>query len=432
MKNFHALLSVRIIPLMAVFIVAPASWADWPCLLGPQMNGVSEDTGLLQSWPENGPPEVWRVSVGEAWSGIAIADDRLYTMASSDEVEYSICFDAHTGDEIWRTASEGFYTKPKNGNGPRSTPLLSDGKVYTTGGEGYLMCCDAQTGEKIWGVDMRSEFGSGEPTRRPSWGYAASPLLAGSSIIGIPGGMADDADHKSNQAVVAFDKDTGETLWSNLSDKASYSTPRLVEIGGMRQVVCFLYGAVVGLDSKNGDELWRFPWETQWGINCVTPLSRDGTVFVSAAYGKGSVLLQISNQGGVFTAEELWGSRHFQNWFSTSILHDGYLYGVHKDDELKCVDYRTGEEKWSEEDWDRGQLLYADSRIIFVGEQGRCALLEPDSNKCVKISEFQPLEEQIWNVPALSGGRLFIRSARTMVCFDLNDRNSQSKDAGSP
>jgi len=395
---------VRIAAVALLFPLAAAA-ADWPQWRGPRQDGVSTETGLLTDWPENGPPELWRVPLGAGYSSVSVVRDRAYTMFADDQGEFIVALDANAGKTLWKVRS-GELFENSYGDGPRATPTVQDGKVYTLGATGSLLCLDAATGERVWGLNILEKLGG----ENLDYGLAASPVVIGKMLLVVGG--------KDGKSLAALDKTTGEVLWTSLRDLGGYSTPIPVEVDGMKQIVVLMGQAVVGVSPDDGTELWRHPWKTTMDANVATPIFHDGRLFISTGYGTGCGMFKLSADGGKPTAELLWANKNMKNYFSTSVLVDGYLYGFNNT-RLVCMDFETGEAKWNKSGFNRGSVLCADGKLIIFGERGTLAIAEAIPAEYKELASAEILDGRTWVVPTLADGRLFVRGEKELVCLKL-------------
>ncbi len=228
---------------------------DWPQWRGPNRDGISNETGLLKSWPSGGPKVLWRAPSGEGYSGIVIAKGRGYTMYGHGDNELIICFDPSNGKELWRFKSDAIFENDM-GNGPRSTPVVEGDLVFALSGNGKLHALNTKDGEAVWSHDLRAEFGG----RAPNWGIATTPLIEGALLIVDVGG-------KSGHSVMAFDKTSGKVVWKSESDIPGYSAPIAITVNGVRQVLVFTGSGLVSLAPTDGKLFWRYDWETTYDVN---------------------------------------------------------------------------------------------------------------------------------------------------------------------
>lgn len=400
----------RILALLA--LAALSTWAaaaDWPQFRGPGRDGVSAEKGLAASWPADGPKELWRVELGDGYSAPVIAAGRVYTMFSRGDDEFIACFDAADGSELWRVRADATW-KDRFANGPRSTPTVDGETVYALGSRGKLLALAAADGALRWSRDLPREFGA----KAPKWGVSTSPLVEGKALLVDVGG-------NEGASIVAFDKASGKELWRAGSDGAGYSAPVAFEAGGVRQVVFFTATSVTALRPSDGTLLWEVPWATSWDVNAATPIFiPPDKLFVSSGYDVGAAVYRIkSGADGEVSVEELWKNREMKNKFSSSVLHDGYIYGF-DEKTLKCIGATDGETRWQARGLGHGSLLYADGKLIVLGDEGTLALVEATPEEYREKSRAQVVEGRTWTMPALSGGRLYVRNLKELVAFDVS------------
>jgi outer membrane protein assembly factor BamB len=380
---------------------------EWPQWLGPNRDGISRETGLLKSWPETGPKVLWRIPLGEGYSGISVSQRRVYTLCSTGDDEFVVCFDAANGKQTWRVRTDSTF-KDTNGNGPRSTPTIHGEMVYALGARGQLYALNAKNGKTNWRHDLKKEFNSSGPS---DGGYSTSPLVEGDMLLVETGG--------NGSAFVAFDKKTGAVIWKAESDSAAFASPVAITVEGRRQIIFFSAEGAVAVSPQNGQVFWRLPWKTSYNVNATTPLFiAPDKVFISSGYDVGAALLKIKTPGETATVEEIWKSKDMQNIFATSILRENYLYGFDKAT-LKCIDVNSGEEKWKQRGFGVGSLIYADGHLIVLGDKGKLALVEATPVEYRERGSVDLLDGRCITVPALAGGKLFVRNTKELVCVDL-------------
>lgn len=387
----------------------PAALADdWPMYRGPGAAAISPETGLLEAWPAGGPRELWRVPLGEGYSGLAVADGRIYTLFADAQDELVVALDAASGRELWRYRLDAKYFDGQ-GNGPRSTPTVDGGTVYVHGARAKLAALDAASGRQLWVQDLKKAFGA----RPPQWGVAASPRVVGELLL-------IDAGGRDGASVVALDKRSGVVRWTAGTDRAGYSTPLVVEVGGRRLAVLFTGTKVVLLDPAAGEVLWSQKWETSYDVNAAAPVwVPPNRFFVSSGYGVGAALYEISVRGERVSAKEVWRSRGMKNQFSSSLYHDGYIYGFDQSI-LKCLDAATGEERWKARGFGHGSLLYADGHLYVLSDRGKLALIEATPEEYREVASFEPLSGKCWTMPSLASGRLYVRNEKEVAAYAVS------------
>ena len=417
MKNLTGLI---IIGLLLYGGVSVAGASDWPQWRGPDRNGISHETGILKEWSDGVPQVLWRVSLGEGFSGISVADGRVYTMFSEGEDEFVICLDASNGEEIWRFRSDSTYYESEGGNGPRATPTIDGEFLFTVSAQRKFYALNSANGEKIWSYDLIRDFNS----YMPRWGFSSSPLVEGNMLLVEVGGS-------NGKFIVAFDKTNGDVLWSSHTDKLGYASPIAVTIGGVRQLIVFAGLRLLSVSTDNGELFWSYPWRTgRFDVHAATPIFiAPDKIFISSAYGKGAAVVQVkvmdspeSGSGIKMEVEEIWRSERVQNRLATSVLHGNHLYGFHKTI-LKCIDANTGSEKWKARGFGEGTLILAEDHLIILGDRGKLGLVEATPAAFNEVASAEVLSGLCWTVPTLANGRLYARNEKEIVCLDMTGQN---------
>lgn len=388
---------------------------EWPQFLGPARNGISAETGLLTEWPDGGPKVAWRVPGGIGMSGIAISRGRLVTLVQRDGKQWAVSLNAATGEQHWQTPLAPAY-KNGMGNGPRATPAIAGDQVFVFTGEGILAALNFADGASLWSHDVVTEL-NGEVAE---YGMASSPLVIGSNVIvtaGAPGA-----------AVVAYDIKTGKRAWKSGDDPAGYSSPALLNVGGRQQLVVYTGAAAIGLVPESGTPLWRYPYETNFNCNIVTPLAVGNRIFISSGENHGCVMLSLKPQGGKFAVEEAWSSQGSQsvlrNEWQTSILSDGYLYGFDNVGaagpvtHLTCVNAETGKRVWQKLRFGKGNMIAADGKLFIATMNGELVVVRISSQEFQEIGRTQVIDATR-QAPALANGMLFLRDNAEIVSLDI-------------
>ena len=395
---------------LAAHGAAGLSAADWPQFRGIHRDGISAETGLLKSWPEKGPKEVWRRPIGEGFSGMSIVGGRLYTMYAGDHegapTEFAAALDPATGKEIWRTPVGKKYDN-EFGNGPRATPTVQGETVYVLGSVGTVMALSAKDGATLWKLELTEAMG----TKVPFFGYSGS-LLVDNGTVFVEGGGPE------GKAFSGLDAKTGKVLW-NYGDgakEAGYDSPLIVDINGKRQYVHFMGDKVFAVDGS-GKQLWSNPWpdiETH-AMPIFVPPDR---IFGSGVEGVGSALLQISNGPDGATVKELWKNPTFRTHFNAGVLHNGHVFGF-DNATFKCISIKDGAQAWSKRGLGKGSLILADGRLVVLSDDGRLLLVEANASSYVEKGSVQALTGRCWTPPALAGGRVYVRNHKEIVAYDL-------------
>lgn len=409
-RRFLATLAVAAVCLSARPAAADAEDGDWPRFRGPGGDGRSSETGWSKSWPDDGPATLWQAPLGGGFSGVTAAGGRVFTLYSRGGRELAAGFDAETGEALW-TADLDHERKDRFGDGPRSTPPVDDGVLYAVSAQGKLHALDAASGERLWSHDLQVEFGA----RVPAFGVSASPIVEGELLMFNVGG-------KRGHAIMAFDKTSGEVVWSAESDLPGYASPVTFTTGGVRQTVFFTGSSLISVDPSSGAKLWKHPWKTAYDINAASPLFiAPDKLFVSSGHDTGAALLRVvggGSAGGTASATVLWKTRGMRNHFSSSVYVDGHIYGFDNKN-FKCIDAESGKDRWRKGSLGHGSLFYADGHLVVLSEDGRLVLVEATAKAYSEKASHQVADAKHWTVPTLSRGRLYVRNERDLYCLDL-------------
>jgi outer membrane protein assembly factor BamB len=430
---------------------------DMPAYRGIARDGVVIGPPLSQDWETSPPPELWpRQPVGGGYSSFAIVEPYMVTLEQRGENEAVVCYDTRTGRERWDHRYPARFFEAMGGPGPRATPTIDEGLVFSFGAFGDLFCLDLLTGTVRWHVNALQQFN----LPNAKWGMASSPLVhAGNVVVNIGG--------REGNGLAAYDIPTGSLQWysGGLSEpdvsltefrtgaaavpegkpsKPGYSSPMLATIEGMLQIINFDGTAVRGHDPETGRELWSFPFKAGDNISVAQPIVfEDGRVFISSSYDGGSAMLRVNEESGVrsqesgeghqesenqtlntenspWSVEQIWAHKTVMKCkFTSPVLHEGYLYGL---DEgiMVCVDPADGQRMWKRGRYGHGQILLTQGQILVLSEQGEAVLLDATPDEFREVTRMRVLsEEKTWNPPALVRGRLYVRNAHEMAAYDL-------------
>lgn len=407
----------RIAPLLVVVAsLSPVHAADWPQWLGPARDGSSPETVA----PWKGEVQVlWRQAVGEGHSSPIIADGRVFLHVRAQDEELVLALDAAGGKEIWRKAYPRPGFKSLFGNGPRATPAVVDGKLYTYGITGILTCWDAASGKQLWQVDALKQFGA----KNLFFGASCSPLVEGKSVlvnVGAP-----------KASIIAFDRDTGETVWKGLDDPASYASPIAIGSGPSRQIV-FLTGAnVVGVEPSQGALFWSFPLKDRLFESSTTPVLA-GDILLASSITFGSVGLKLAMKDDKPAATEAWKNPQLTSYFTTPIaVGKDHLYlvtgtppGFGKrmaQADLHCVEVATGKVAWKQPQVGRyhaGLLRTGDDKLLMLEDTGNLVLVDPNPKEYRELARAKVCGNT-WAHPALADGRLYLRDDKELICLKV-------------
>ena len=380
----------------------------WTDFRGPERDGEYREVPVLVDWPTSGLMPLWKQPVGGGYASFVVARGRAFTIEQRGAQEVVAAYDVPTGRQLWTNSWAAEFRESMGGDGPRATPTWSDGKVYALGATGEFRALDEASGKVIWRTNILSD----SDARNLDWGMAAAPLVVDDTVIVLPGGP-------DGRSIVGYDRATGKRTWSALDDKQAYCSPMLVTLNGVRQLLVVSATRMMGLVPSNGKVLWEYPFPTYNGINAAQPLViGDNRVFVSASYGAGSAMVELSGGGDHFSVREVWRNNRMKNRFSGSVLRDGVIYGL---DEgiLAAIDAETGDLKWKGGRYGYGQVVLAGDNLIVLTEDGDLALVRANPDRHQEITRFPVLEGKTWNVPAIAGGVLLVRNLAEMAAFDL-------------
>jgi outer membrane protein assembly factor BamB len=391
-------------------IPAPAVAAApyWTDFRGPKRDGQYREGPIRTLWPADGLKPIWKQPVGGGYASFAIAGGRAFTIEQRGPQEVVAAYDVATGRELWTNAWTAIFRESMGGEGPRATPTWADGRVYALGGQGEFRCLDDAGGKLVWRTNILDDAAA----TNLQWGMAAAPLIVDDTVVVLPGGP-------NGRSVVAYDRRTGKRAWSALDDRQAYSSPMLATVAGTRQIVVFSATRVMGLTPDSGSVLWEYPWKTDYDVNASQPLViGDNRVFVSSGYGAGAAVVEIAHAAGGFSVREVWRNIRMKNQFTSSVLHDGFIYGL-DESILACLDAATGEVKWKGGRYGYGQVLLAGGHLIVLTEEGDLALVRAAPDRHQELGRFPAVEGKSWNHPAMSGGYLLVRNINEMAAFDL-------------
>jgi outer membrane protein assembly factor BamB len=400
-----------------IFILPLEIWAgDWPQFLGPTRNGVYDGTDVTEEWTEKGPSVVWQKAVGHGFSGPAVAGGKLILCQRTGDLETVDCLDARTGASVWHFAYPTSYQDEFGfDDGPRATPSIVGERVYTFGAQGVLNCLELATGKKVWSVDVQKDFSA----PNGFFGLACSPLVEGNAVLlNIGGGQG--------AGIVAFDKSNGKVLWKASNDEASYSSPVAATIDGKRYVLFLTRNGLVATDPITGSVQFEYDWHSRnrMSVNAATPLLFGDTIFLSACYGTGAVLLRCHEN----RLEKVWsGDDLLSNHYATSVELNGFLYGIHgradpgysPRPKLRCVNLSTRKVAWETDSIGAATIIRAGNRLWILTEKGYLALVIAAQDNFQLKGRTPVLSSTVRAFPALANGLLYARSQEQLVCLDL-------------
>ena len=397
-KDLATLLLACGLPLL---LLARGQAGDWPQILGAERNGKASGEKLSATWPAGGPQKLWTHKLGSGYAGPTVVGERVivfHRLADSEIVE---ALDATSGRPVWKATFEANYRGGVNADtGPRCVPLIADGNVYVFGSAGDLRCVSLAKGEKLWERPLLEEYKGDEGY----FGAGSTPILvAGKLLVNVGGRGA---------GIVALDPATGKTAWKATDEGASYSSPTAVKVNGKDQALFITRYNCVLADPAGGAPKVLFPFGMRGPtVNAATPLVFGGKLFVTSSYGVGARFSSLNS-----AARSLWANDDtLSSQYSTPVEHNGFLYGTHgREDvgvaELRCVEAATGKVRWTKAGYGVANLILADERLLIVGASGRLALARANPAKYEELASHELVRDVSRALPALSGGRLFVRT----------------------
>jgi outer membrane protein assembly factor BamB len=382
---------------------------EWSGFRGPNRDDVVHGAAINTDWTAAPPVELWRRPIGPGWSSFAVADLRLYTQEQRGDEEIVACYDATTGKPVWMHRDNVRFWESNGGAGPRATPTLSQGRVFTLGATGILNALDARTGAVAWTRNVSTDSG----VKVPEWGFAASPLVIDDVVVIAASG-----------ALAAYDVASGKPRWSRKSGGGSYSSPHLATIDGVRQILLLTGAGVSSVALSDGTLLWENAWA---GVPIVQPAQIAGgdllitTADAMGALGIRRIAVAHGAPTGGWRVEERWTSRGLKPYFNDYVVHEGHAYGF-DGSILSCIDLADGARKWKGGRYGNGQLiLLADQDVMLVlSEEGELALVRAAPDQFTELARFKVLDAKTWNHPVLVGDMLFVRNGEEMAAFRLS------------
>jgi outer membrane protein assembly factor BamB len=378
--------------------------ADWSGFRGPHRDDIVPGVQIKTDWASSPPVALWRRPVGPGWSSFAVRGGLIYTQEQRGPDEMVACYKLTSGEPVWAHRDPVRFWESNGGPGPRGTPTLSDGRVYTFGATGVLNALNASDGALVWSHNAASDTGM----KTPQWGFASSPLVVDDAVIAATAGQ-----------LVAYDRATGARRWVGPAHGVSYSSPQLTTIDGIRQVLLLSEAGLTSVALADGTLLWEHPWP---GYPIVQPaLTADGDVLISVSDSSGTRRLAVGHGAAGWSVQERWTSNGLKPYFNDFVIHDGYAFGF-DGSILACIDLKDGKRKWKGGRYGNGQLvLLSDQSLLLVlSEEGELALVRATPDQFTELARFPALDGKTWNHPVLAGDVLLVRNGQEMAAFRLS------------
>lgn len=386
---------------------------DYPGFRGVDRTGTVQAIDLARRWDE--PPRLlWRQPIGLGWSSFAVVGEYCVTQEQRGDYENVVCYELRTGREVWIHADLTSFNEVTSGKGPRATPTIVGGRVFSLGATGILNCLDGATGERLWFADILADNNA----KNTLFGMSGSPLVINNLVIVCPGGR--------NASLAAYDVDTGRRVWTGGDAGASYSSPQYASFVEFPQIISFNAEGLFGHALDSGAVLWSFHWVSNPAErnNVCQPVVIEGNpehpyqVFISSGYGQGCALLEIIHHGESFEVRERWRNLNLKTKFSSVVRRGRHVYGL-DDKILVCIDLATGNRCWKRGRYGYGQLVLANDLLVIQAETGEVVLVEASPERHRELAKFAALDHRTWNHPVVSGDILLVRNDREAACYQL-------------
>jgi len=392
---------------------ANSSETEWHQFRGPNRDNISAETGLLKSWPTDGPPLAWTArGLGSGYSSLSVAKGHIYTMGTEGQNEIVIALNEKDGSQLWSvTISQS--VRQSSGNGPRSTPTVDGDNVYALGAGGDLFSLDANSGKVNWKMNILQQFEGSNIT----WGITESVLIDGDKLICSPGGK--------QATMVALNKNSGDVIWKAAAPgnpRAGYSSPIIATVGNVRQYITFTSNSVIGVNATSGNVMWGNTSSANGTANASAPVFAKNHVFSSSGYGTGGTLVQLSSTGNSTAAKQVYHTDDMKNHHGGMLILGDYLYGSNDPGILTCIDLTTGKVAWKNRSVGKGSITFADGHIYLRSERGPVALVEAKPGSYLEKGRFnQPNRSNAssWSHPVIANGKLYLRDQDLLLCYDV-------------
>jgi len=432
LRHDQALAQVETSPAAPAIDLKTTTPDDFPQFLGPARSAWLPGPKLAREWKSQPPKLLWKKPIGAGWSAFAAVNGYAGTQEQRGESEWVACYEIATGNPVWGHSIIARHENPLGGIGPRATPTIHQGRVYTLGATGMLHCLDGGTGRVIWQEDLLARFGGGmtqaEFEGLVQWGYSGSPLIVDNLVV-VPGG-GKTAEAKN---LVAFQAETGKVVWEATcprplggTEQIAYASPALATVAGVRQILIVNEGTASGHDAATGQCLWSHEWpghsNTDASSSQAVAVGED-RVLLSKAYSGGAELLRLTPAADSkeLTLESVWKNpRVLQTKFTNLVIYQDHAYGL-SEGILECVSLADGQRRWKRTRgrYGNGQILGVGDLLLVISEQGRLALVELNPAEFKELDTIQALDGKSWNNLCLYGNRLLLRNSQEAACYEL-------------
>ena len=393
--------------LLVLLSAVSAHAIDWSVWRGPGQDNISPEINWTHQWHGQNPKVLWKAEVGLGFGSKTVSEGRLFTLGhDTNETTTLYCLNTSSGKTIWKKSWNAPLGDKYFEGGALSTPVVEGDRLYLLGRYGNTMCLNVKDGKPYWQRDLVAEM----EVRLPTWGFSGAPVIQGEKLLLNVG------EHG-----LCLDKSTGKTIWESPRRSSGYSTPVIYRDNSTIYAIFSSEKEYTSVDIETGQPHWSYRWLTRYGVNATDPIvTKDGHAFISTGYGKGAAYIKMHKED----PETIWKSREFSNQMCTSLLIDGYLYGVDGDTtrtaSLKCVELKTGKVQWTHENFGSGNLLASNGKLICLSGTGELLIAPISPNSFSPVAKAQVIEGKCWSAPILSNGLLYVRNAEgELRCLDL-------------
>jgi len=383
--------------------VAPV---PWPGFRGPARDGVVRGVTIATDWTATPPSQLWRRPIGPGWSSFAVRGEVIYTQEQRGDDEIVAAYSLTSGKPVWRHHDTARFWESNGGAGPRATPTIDGSRVYALGATGILNALDADTGAVLWSHNAASDTGA----KVPEWGFSGSPLVIDGLVIAAAGGI-----------MAAYDAASGQRRWIGPQDAEGYTSPQMMTIDGVRQIVLLSGTGLTAVSPQDGKPLWQHPWK---GYPIVQPAQTpDGGILIAVNESSGVRRLAVSRSAGAWQVEERWTSNGLKPWFNDFVVHKGHAYGF-DGTILSCIDLANGTRKWKGGRYGGGQLILLPQQdlLVVISEDGELAMVGATPDGFKELGRVPAITGKTWNHPVLVRDVVLVRNGEEMAAFRLARR----------
>lgn len=395
-----------------------AEQAEWPEFRGRGRVGIVEGISIQEDWMVHPPVLKWKTLVGPGWSSFSVAGNRLFTQEQRGEDEAVVCLSADSGEPLWSHVYPGRFWEAIGGAGPRGTPTIGNNRLFTMGADGQVTAFRPTTGEVLWKRQLREDAGR-EP---PQWGWSASPLVVGETVLVHAGG-------KEDKGLLAYSVESGELVWGAPSGDHSYSSPQLATFAGVDGVLMMTNAGLQFLNTSDGSIIWDYQWKVE-NYRAIQPLVVGNEILIATSLGIGTRKISVRKTEQDWELTEGWNSLNMKPEYNDYVFFNGHIYGF-DGNILASIDMAEGKRDWKRGRYGNGQLLLLpdSAQLLVVSEKGELALVAAEPDEFRELGKVAAIEGKTWNHPVLIGNRVYLRNGQEAACFELPLADSADQQA---